>query len=276
MLDGFFAFALYDANTNEYIAARDPIGITTLYMGWKNDDGSVWFASEMKTLHEECDRIIAFPPGHYYDSKTKEIKRWYNPTWYGHIDSGFPSPADFEKKQTPEEDAKMYTNLRVALERAVKKRLMSEVPFGVLLSGGLDSSLIASITVRTVNKYREEAAKQKTANGGSSDEEIDETGEIPSEATALLPTSRLMTNCLALPCLVFDSVHSQRPPRHRLLAPHPLLLHRPPQRPRPQIRPQSRRLPPNRAPRIHLHLPRRSRRYPRCDLALGDVRCHHD
>ncbi|KAI9005658.1 asparagine synthase [Hyaloraphidium curvatum] len=177
LLDGFFAFVLYDARTNEYIAARDPIGVTTLYMGWRNEDNSVWFASEMKTLHEECDRIIAFPPGNYYSSKTKEITRWYNPTWYGHIDSGFPSPADFEKKQTPEQDAKMYTNLRVALERAVKKRLMSEVPFGVLLSGGLDSSLISAITVRMVNKYREEAMKNQQANGhGPTDaEEIDET-----------------------------------------------------------------------------------------------------
>lgn len=146
-------------------------------MGWRNDDGSVWFASEMKTLHEECDRIIAFPPGHFYSSKTKEISRWYNPTWYGHIDSGFPSPPEFEKKQTPEQDAVMYTNLRHALERAVKKRLMSEVPFGVLLSGGLDSSLIASITVRTVEKYRQEALqKQASANGMTDAEEIDETG----------------------------------------------------------------------------------------------------
>jgi len=270
LLDGFFAFVLYDANTNEYIAARDPIGITTLYMGWRNDDGSVWFASEMKTLHEECDRIIAFPPGHFYSSKTKEIARWYNPTWYGHPGDGYPKPADALVKQTPEQDKAMYTSLRTSLERAVKKRLMSEVPFGVLLSGGLDSSLIASITVRTVNKYREDAMRKGNGEVMGA-EEIDETGE-PSEAR---PTEPLLIPILsrfasfALLFLLRSS--SQRPQSNRLLAPHPLLLHRPPHLPRPQIRPHRRHLPKHRAPRIHLYFPGGIGRDPGCDWAFGDV-----
>ncbi|KAJ3273818.1 asparagine synthetase, partial [Borealophlyctis nickersoniae] len=146
-LDGMYSFVLYDKKKDLYIAVRDHVGITTLYQGWKND-GSVWFASEMKALNEECDRIIAFPPGHYYLSSTRETIQYYRPKWYGDIEAGYPSLDDEEKTLSPEEETQMYKALRAALEKSVKKRLMSEVPYGVLLSGGLDSSLIASIAVR--------------------------------------------------------------------------------------------------------------------------------
>ncbi|KAJ3305397.1 asparagine synthetase [Kappamyces sp. JEL0829] len=148
VLDGMYSFCLYDAKQDVYFAARDHVGITTLYQGWRSSDQSVWFASEMKSLNEDCDRIIAFPPGHYYHSKTKETTRYYNPKWYGDIAKGVPSLDDEEKKLSEKDENAMYAAVRSALELSVKKRLMSEVPYGVLLSGGLDSSLIASIAMR--------------------------------------------------------------------------------------------------------------------------------
>lgn len=143
-LDGMFSFVLVDETVtpSRLIAARDPIGITTLYQGWKSSSpGTVYFASELKALMDECDKIVSFPPGHIYDSKDDKTKRYYNPSWWD-TDSGDSIPS------TPVD----YTLLRETLEAAVRKRLMSEVPYGVLLSGGLDSSLIASIAARETEK----------------------------------------------------------------------------------------------------------------------------
>ncbi|CEP14488.1 hypothetical protein [Parasitella parasitica] len=138
-LDGFFSFVLLDKKRNRIIAARDPIGITTLYYGWNSKmPETIYFASELKSLNEDCDKILAFPPGHIYDSDTKETTRWFNPTWW-----------DGDKIPNNPVD---YTNLRESLEKAVHKRLMAEVPYGVLLSGGLDSSLIAAIAARETEK----------------------------------------------------------------------------------------------------------------------------
>lgn len=142
MLDGFFAFVVLDTNTNTFYAARDPIGVTCMYIGW-GKDGSVWLSSEMKCLKDDCTRFQQFPPGHYYDSKTGEFTRYYNPNYY----------LDFEAKPEAFPSAPLdLVALRTAFETAVVKRLMSDVPFGVLLSGGLDSSLVASIASRHVGK----------------------------------------------------------------------------------------------------------------------------
>lgn len=131
-LDGMFSFVLLDTRDNSFIAARDAIGITPLYIGW-GLDGSTWFASEMKALSDDCERFMSFLPGHIYSSKTGELRRWYNPPWYAEtIPSGSYDPLV----------------LRRAFEKAVVKRLMTDVPFGVLLSGGLDSSLVASVASR--------------------------------------------------------------------------------------------------------------------------------
>ncbi|XP_020704075.2 asparagine synthetase [glutamine-hydrolyzing] 2 [Dendrobium catenatum] len=81
MLDGMFSFVLLDTRDKSFIAARDAIGITPLYMGW-GLDGSVWFASEMKALSDDCERFISFPPGHIYSSKKGGLQRWYNPLWF--------------------------------------------------------------------------------------------------------------------------------------------------------------------------------------------------
>ncbi|KAK4584028.1 hypothetical protein RGQ29_021958 [Quercus rubra] len=132
MLDGMFSFVLLDTRDNSFIAARDAIGITPLYIGW-GLDGSVWFASEMKALSDDCERFMSFLPGHLYSSKQGALRRWYNPPWFS---EQIPS--------TPYDPIL----LRETFKKAVVKRLMTDVPFGVLLSGGLDSSLVAAVASR--------------------------------------------------------------------------------------------------------------------------------
>lgn len=142
-----FSFVLLDESVtpSRVIAARDPIGITTLYQGWSSKrPGAVYFASELKALIDECDSIISFPPGHVYDSADNTTTRYYQPSWW-HGDTEGPEAV------IPTQKADL-TLLRESLEAAVRKRLMSEVPYGVLLSGGLDSSLIASIAARETEK----------------------------------------------------------------------------------------------------------------------------
>ncbi|KAL5077176.1 hypothetical protein RYX36_016160 [Vicia faba] len=143
MLDGIFSFVLLDTRDNSFIVARDAIGVTSLYIGW-GLDGSVWIASELKGLNDECEHFEVFPPGHLYSSKEREFRRWYNPPWFN--EAIIPS--------TPYDPLV----LRTAFEKAVIKRLMTDVPFGVLLSGGLDSSLVASVTARYLADTK--AAKQ--------------------------------------------------------------------------------------------------------------------
>ncbi|KAG6814319.1 asparagine synthetase [Tricholoma furcatifolium] len=144
-LDGMFSFVLLDESVTptRIIAARDPIGITTLYQGWSSKyPGAVFFASELKALVDDCEKIISFPPGHVYDSRDQSTTRYYEPTWW----TGDEEGGVIANNTTD------YTLLRETLEAAVRKRLMSEVPYGVLLSGGLDSSLIASIAARETEK----------------------------------------------------------------------------------------------------------------------------
>lgn len=167
MLDGMFSFVLLDESVtpSRVIAARDPIGITTLYQGYNSKSPeTIFFASELKAINEECDVINAFPPGHFWDSRTNSFERYFKPTWWNG-DSG--KPEDIPHNPVD------YTLLRETLERAVRKRLMAEVPYGVLLSGGLDSSLIAAIAARETEKVakaqmqrREERIKAQE-NGGS-------------------------------------------------------------------------------------------------------------
>jgi len=132
-LSGIFAFALYDGERDEFLIARDPIGVIPLYIGYDND-GKVYVASEMKALEGQCDRYEPFLPGHYYWSQSASMKRWYTRDWFSY-DAVKSAPSSSEE-------------IRQALRAAVKRQLMSDVPYGVLLSGGLDSSIISAIAER--------------------------------------------------------------------------------------------------------------------------------
>ncbi len=129
-LNGIFAFALYDSLKDEFLIARDPIGVIPLYIGY-NNDGKVYCASELKALEGFCDRYEPFLPGHYYSSREGTMKRWYNREW-----------SDYENVKDNKTSIKA---LKQSLEDAVRRQLMCDVPYGVLLSGGLDSSIIAAI-----------------------------------------------------------------------------------------------------------------------------------
>ncbi len=129
-LNGIFAFVLYDEVNDCYLAARDHIGIIPFYMGW-DMHGNLYFASELKALEGICRKIETFPPGHYLFSRDGVMKKWYNRDW-----------ASYDTVQANGTD---IVALREALEKAVHRQLMSDVPYGVLLSGGLDSSVISAI-----------------------------------------------------------------------------------------------------------------------------------
>ena len=129
-LNGIFAFALYDNEKDQYLIARDPIGVIPLYMGW-DQFGNFYVASELKSLECVCNKIQEFLPGHYLFSKDGEMKKWYSRDWM---------EFDSVKDNTTNLD-----DLKNALEASVHRQLMSDVPYGVLLSGGLDSSVISAI-----------------------------------------------------------------------------------------------------------------------------------
>jgi len=139
-LSGIFAFALYDEERDEFLIARDPIGVIPLYIG-RDADGTLYCASELKALEGLCDEYEPFLPGHYYWSREGEMRRWYRRDWtdYDAVRDRYASlPAD-EAWQA------QVADVRTALEAAVRRQLMSDVPYGVLLSGGLDSSVISAV-----------------------------------------------------------------------------------------------------------------------------------
>ncbi|KAJ5569942.1 Asparagine synthase glutamine-hydrolyzing [Penicillium hispanicum] len=170
-LDGMFSWVLWDKKLDRVVAARDPIGITSFYLGRSSSTpGAVYFASELKCLHPVCDDIIAFPPGHVYDSQTDSLTRYFEPKWWD--PTKVPStPVD-------------YKTLRHTFEKAVRKRLMAEVPYGVLLSGGLDSSLVASIAQRETLRMQE-AARQAAKSAAASSEfvGIDDENDLSTVTT---------------------------------------------------------------------------------------------
>lgn len=156
LLDGVFAGAISDKNNNTIFAFRDPIGICPLYMGYASD-GSIWFASEFKALKKHCIRYVTFPPGHYYMSVNGKINgksefvRYFNPNWWS-LNSEIPNTkADLEQ-------------IRITLEKATIKRLMGDVPYGVLLSGGLDSSIVAAIVAKHLKSQNNSKIKEELNN----------------------------------------------------------------------------------------------------------------
>jgi asparagine synthase (glutamine-hydrolysing) len=132
-LNGIFAFVLYDSEKDEFLIARDPIGVIPLYIGY-DSDGKVYCASELKALEGFCERYEPFLPGHCYYSKDGKMIRWYVRDW-----TQYEAVADAPVS---------VSALREGLEKAVREQLMSDVPYGVLLSGGLDSSVISAIAKR--------------------------------------------------------------------------------------------------------------------------------
>ncbi|NQY36766.1 MAG: asparagine synthase B [Alteromonadaceae bacterium] len=130
-LQGMFAFILYNETDNSYLIARDHIGIIPLYTGY-DAEGNFYVASEMKALMPICKTVTEFPPGHILDSRVGEIQRYYKRNW--------------QKYSAIKDNTTSKVKLREALEESVKSHLMTDVPYGVLLSGGLDSSLISAIT----------------------------------------------------------------------------------------------------------------------------------
>ena len=145
-LSGIFAFVLYDEEKNEFLIARDPIGVIPLYIGY-DSDGTVYVASELKALEGQCERYEPFLPGHYYWSVDPGQKWYYRRDWMQY-DAVKDNPASIEA-------------IHDALEDAVKRQLMSDVPYGVLLSGGLDSSVISAIAEKYSEMRIEDDSKTK-------------------------------------------------------------------------------------------------------------------
>jgi asparagine synthase (glutamine-hydrolysing) len=144
-LNGIFAFALYDIEKDAYLIARDHIGVVPLYQGW-DKEGTYYVASELKALEGYCTKIETFLPGHYYYSPDKQPTLWYARDWE-HYDNVKNNPTDVNV-------------LRGALEAAVERQLMTDVPYGVLLSGGLDSSIISAIAKKYAAKRVESGNTQ--------------------------------------------------------------------------------------------------------------------
>ena len=146
-LNGIFAFALYDEAKDEFLIARDPIGVIPLYIGY-DSDGTVYCASELKALEGFCERYEPFLPGHYYSSHEGKMVRWYKRDWMTYEGA----------KSNPVPVSALHD----ALEDAVRRQLMSDVPYGVLLSGGLDSSVVSAIAKKFASR-RVETDGQKEA-----------------------------------------------------------------------------------------------------------------
>ncbi len=144
-LDGIFAFALYDVERDEYLIARDPIGVIPLYYGY-DKEGRLYVASELKALEGQCDSYSVFPPGHVLTKCDAKPRRYYERDWFSY-DSVKDNPASVDE-------------LREALEASVRRQMMSDVPYGVLLSGGLDSSVISAVAQKYAGNRVETGGKE--------------------------------------------------------------------------------------------------------------------
>ncbi len=142
-INGIFAFVLWDPKRGTYLIARDPIGVVPLYVGWDQDE-HLYVASELKALAGVCERIREFPPGHFLLGSDPEraFQRYYQPAW---AEPGFVPAEPYDRMK-----------LRDALEAAVHRQLMCDVPYGVLISGGVDSSIVAAIAAKYSSRRIEE------------------------------------------------------------------------------------------------------------------------
>lgn len=140
-IKGMFAFILYDQSKDSYLIARDPIGIIPLYTGY-DEQGNFYVSSEMKSLSPVCETVQIFPPGHYLSSETGEITPYYKKAW-----------RDYDAVKSGSTAAELVHD---SLTASIKRHLMTDVPYGVLLSGGLDSSIVAAVTKQFVEKRIED------------------------------------------------------------------------------------------------------------------------
>ena len=145
-LNGIFAFVLYDEARGEFLIARDPIGVIPLYIGY-DSDGKVLVASELKALEGQCEHYEPFLPGHYYWSREPGMRRYYQRDWMDY--------------QAVRDNGASAADIRAGLTDAVRRQLMSDVPYGVLLSGGLDSSVISAIACRYSEMRIEDESRTK-------------------------------------------------------------------------------------------------------------------
>ena len=145
-MNGIFGFALYDVDNDEYFIARDHMGIIPLYIGW-DKHGTFYVASELKALEGICTKIELFPPGHFLSSKDGKLVQWYKRDW--------------ENYQAVKDNETSIDEVRQALEDAVRRQLMSDVPYGVLLSGGLDSSVTSAIAKKYAERRIEADDKEQ-------------------------------------------------------------------------------------------------------------------
>lgn len=145
-LNGIFAFALYDVEKNVFLIGRDHIGIIPLYQGW-DDEGTYYVASELKALEGQCSKIEEFLPGQYYFSPDGQPTKWYIRDWMTY--------------ENVKDNETSIDELRTALEAAVERQLMADVPYGVLLSGGLDSSIISAVAKKFAPRRIESGNKEE-------------------------------------------------------------------------------------------------------------------
>lgn len=174
-LNGIFGFVLIDEAKDTFVVARDHEGIIPLYYGW-DDTGALWVASELKALHDVCVRFEEFPPGHVLHGKVGSagtLQKWYTPVW--HDDEHVPAP-------TAACDLKA---LRESLEAAVERQMMTDVPYGVLLSGGLDSSVISAVAVRVAAKRAAAKADAKSDRKDSALGRVDPKAVVHSFSVGL-------------------------------------------------------------------------------------------
>lgn len=255
LLDGMFSFVLLDESVSpsRIIAARDPIGVTTLYQGWSSErPGAVFFASELKALVNDCDTIVSFPPGHVYDSHDRSTTRYYRPKWWD---------GDSERPDAviPTESADLSL-IRETLEAAVRKRLMSEVPYGVLLSGGLDSSLIAAIASRETEKVAQaqfELRRKKHLEASSGPSTPNNSSVLQEQGRSIFwPGLQLLMFPLSYP---------------RRLATVALVFHRFGKFARSKGGQEGSALPWNCASRIRIHSPGRVGCNPRGNISFGNL-----
>ena len=191
-LSGMYAFVLFNPENGEWLIARDPMGIIPLYYG-KDKQGALWVASEMKALTAECDDIQLFPPGHVWSSNETAPTGFYHRDWMeGDLPTGGYVPAE----------------LKSALTESVQRHLMGDVPYGLLISGGLDSSVIAAIAMQHARRRVEDNGESEAwwPRVHSFSIGLEGSPDLAAAQQALLPESSALAFDAVFPRARFSAV----------------------------------------------------------------------